>query len=309
MAAVTPTATGTVVGIQENAQSRALSVKAGDGFTYTRSFAVRVSHPNTPLITIINAIGVGLWASHPEDSFSKAQSFDVKPRGGSSLTYDIVVQYQKVPIKDENRNEQKPGDPPSATRPATVWSGGTSLSEVPFEKDKDGNLVANSAKVPFPDVTKQEPRPTLTCVKAFADYAKYKTAAKAVVGKTNSSGWGGEAANAWLCSSSRWAWKSENQGNVAFRYVEATFEFEYDEDQHRGKYIDRGYQKRGADGKLEPILGEDGKPIKEPVALDGSGQPMDPPPDAGTPPKIVNGGNGFKKYDAVEFTSHVGNPA
>jgi hypothetical protein len=306
------TKTGTVLGVTETAASRSLSVKVGDqgGFSWERSFAVRVDSPATPLITILSAPGVNLWAPHPEDMMSRAQSFSVKPRGDSSMTYDVTISYSAVDIKNEDRQEQKPGDPPGTTDlslPAPVWSGGTALEEVPFDVDADGNMVANSAKVPFPESSSLSPRRSLTCTRSYKTYADYNAAAKAFVGKINDGTWGGEAAETWLCASSRWSWKAENVGGQALRYIEASFEFQFDPKKHRMMYLDIGYQKRGTDGKLEPILGKDGKPVKEPVALNGAGQPMDPPPAPGTPPKICNGGDGFKQYATTNFVG-IGNP-
>ena len=304
--------TAVVLGVTETAGSRSMTVKVGDqgGFSWERSFAVRVSDPSTPLMSILAAPNIGLWAPHPEDMFSRAQSFSVKPRGDSSLTYDVTVSYSAVEIKNENRQEQPPGTPPGTTDlslPAPVWSGGTSLEEVPFEVDADGNMVANSAKVPFPESSTMSPRRSLTCARAYPAYADYVAAAKAFVGKTNSGTWGGEAAECWLCASSRWSWKAENVGGDNLRYVEATFEFQFDPKKHRAMYLDLGFQKRGTDGKLEPILGKDGKPVREPVALNGSGQPMDPAPAPGTPPKVVNNGQGFKQYETTNFAG-IGNP-
>lgn len=309
-----------VIDFNESNASRSLSVKVGDGFAYTRSFTVQIDDPRTPLLEIINAPGVRLWAAHPEDVFSRAQSFDVKPRGSSLMLYEVTVNYSKVEQKDEQRQEQKPGEVPDATNPLalpkTQWSGGTSNTLMPFDKDVDGKAVANSAGVPFAEAEKKVFVPTLQCVKCYPTYNAMRAAVKAIVGKVNDAAWGDGAIGEWLCDSSRWSWKSEAQGNQSLKYVECTFEFAWQEGGWAQKYLDVGYmQKVDASGnasasgtKLGPILGQDKKPVKEPVGLNGSGIAMDPPPSPTNPPLVANGGKGFMPYKSAAFATTVGSP-
>ena len=308
----------TVIAFTESAASRSLSVDAKDGFGFTRSFTVQINKPDTPMVEILNAPGIGLWAAHPEDPYSRAQKFDVKPRGSSLLLYEVTIQYQKVEQKDEDRQEQKPGDnqDPAATpavMPKAVWSGGTSQVMVPFNKDEDGKAVSNSAGIPFEDAEKKQPAPSLTLVTCYATYTAMTVKRDAVLGKINDAAWAGGAAREWMCDSSRWSWKVEGQGAHPLKYVECSFEFVFLKGGWDLQIIDRGYvQKVGDNGdptpsgtKLGPILGQDKKPVKEPVALDGSGNAMNPPPKPGGPNPVLLK---FKPYATADFQGTVGSP-
>jgi hypothetical protein len=299
-----------------------MTVAVGEGLEFTRSFTVQVDTPTTPLIQIVNAIGIGLWASHPEDYFSRAQKFDVKPRGSSLLLYEVTVHYKKVDEKNEDRQEQKPGEPPKpetepAIMPKPVWSGGTTSSTQPFTVDANGKPVTNSAGVPFPDAEKKVPTPTLSLVRPYPSYKAMNTAVGRIVGRVNSAPWAGGDIGEWLCESTRWSWKSEGQGNEQLRYVECQFDFAFQEDGWAQKLLDVGYQQKVDDegnpspsgGELAPILGQDGKPVKEPVGLNGQGVAMSPPPSPTNPPLVINNGKGAMPYKSANFSSIVGSPS
>lgn len=309
-----------VIATNETVAARSLSVKVGEGFTYTRSFNVQVDTPGTPLLEIAAAPGVKLWASHPEDSKSKAQSFDIKPRGSSLLLYEVSITYAPVDAKDENRSGSDPGGGGGGTVtaaqiPHPEWSGGTTSVMVPFTEDITGKAVANSAGVPFDDAEKKVPAPTLTCVKCFTNYQTMIAARSAVMGKTNNAAWAGGAVGEWLCDTSRWSWKYEGTGNGTLAYVEASFEFVFMKDGWDLQLIDRGYSMRVDDtgtptpggNKLKPIVGQDKKPAREPVALDGAGAPMEPPPGPGPPP-IKPVVLKFQAYERADFKTHIGEP-
>jgi hypothetical protein len=307
-----------VIGFTESAASRSLSVDAKNGFEFTRSFTVQVNKPDTAIIDILNAPGIGLWAAHPEDPYSRAQKFDVKPRGSSLLLYEVTIQYQKVEEKNEDRQEQKPGekyDPETtpAVMPKAIWSGGTAQVMVPFTKDEDGKAISNSAGIPFDDAEKKQPAPSLTLVKCFPTYTAMTVKRDKIIGKINDAAWAGGDAREWMCDASRWSWKIEGQGAHPLKYVECSFEFLFMKGGWDLKIIDRGYvQKVGNDGihtpsatKLAPILGQDKKPVKEPVALNGSGGAMDPPPAPGGPNPVILT---FKPYGTADFQGTVGAP-
>lgn len=305
----------------ESVAARSLSVDVGNGYEFSRSFTVQIDDPNTPLLEIVNATGIGLWAAHPEDVFSRAHKFDVKPRGSSLLLYEVTVHYKKPEEKNEERQEQKHGDPPKpeeapAQMPKPMWSGGTTSTTEPFTIDANGDPVSNSAGVPFPDAEKKVPAPTLTYTKCFPTYKAMNVAVKQIVGKVNDAAWADGEEGEWLCESSKWSWKSEGQGNHALRYVECSLEFAFKEGGWAQKLLDVGYQQRvDSDGvpstrgtELAPILGQDGKPVKEPVGLE-DGIAMNPPPNPARPPKIINGGKGAVPYKSADFVDVVGRPA
>ena len=307
-----------VTGWNESTASRTLAASAGEsGFKWQRSFTVQVDDPTTPLLDIINAPGVNLWAPHPEDQFAFAQQFDAKPRGSSMLLYDVTVKYDAAPLSNEKREEQKPGQAPGPTAiPKAVWSGGTKTFNVPFKIDEDLVVVANSAGIPFPDAEKTIYCPTLSVTKPFATLGAANTAMMQMVGAVNNTAWYGGAVGTWLCESGKWAWKIENQGNVQLKYVEVGFEFTYRSGGWNLMLLDIGYQQRvdnsgnpsSTGTKYAPIKGQDGKPVKEPVALN-NGVVMDPPPSANSPPHVINGGKGVNPYRKTDFAAVVGVPS
>lgn len=297
-----------VTGVNESVASRSASLNVGEGFRYTRSFTVQVDDPNTSLLTIMGAPGVKLWSRHPNDYWALAHSFDVKPRGGSMMLYDVTVNYKPPEQRDENREEQ---DPDTAVDPAVtplampdvVWTGGANLVEVPAVTANGNKPIVNSAGVPYADATKRKPGYTLSCVKCYPTYTAASTAIDALVGHVNSAAWAGKAAREWLCESARWSWKSESNGNQRLAYIEVQYEISYSPGGHDLQLIDMGYQERKS-GKLEPILGGDGKPIKEPAALDGTGLVMEPPPSPTKPPIT----NKFEIFFSNEFGGYLGSP-
>ena len=300
-----------VTGWNESVASRSVSIAAGEGFQYSRSFTVQVDDPKTKLIDILRAVPVALWDAHPENQYSKAQKFDAKPRGSSLMLYEVTVAYDKVAAKDEGRDGQKPGDPPGTKLPTIVWSGGTRKESQPFKKDSRGRAVANSAGVPFPDAEMETFLPSLSCTIPFQNLGAARAAIESIVGKTNKLPWAGHGASEWLCTDGRWQWKQEDQGGVQFKYVEASLEFALKKPDWGMDLIDLGYQQLvDQDGKpdpagtkLGPILGGDGKPVKEPVAL-AFGVAMDPPPTQNNPPQLLR----FYPHEDADFGGIVGDP-
>ena len=294
---------GVVITVAEQADSRDYSWSLGEGMSYTRKFLVRTSKPATSLLAIIKAPGVKAYAAHPEDLFSRATNFDVKPSGKAVLLWTVTIKY--TPMKFE-RQEMDFQAQPTPSLPATVWTGGTSLTEAVMAKDVTGKAVVNSAGVPFKDATKRVPSPTLSATVSFGTLAAAQSAIMAITGKTNSTTWAGGTAGEWLCESSKWSWKIESVGNFQFKYVEVSFEFAFMEGTHELLLLDMGFMEKDAtSGKLKPIQGEDGKPVKEPVALDDAGKAAAP----GVAAVVVNAGKGFQAYKRVDFAATVGNPA
>ena len=293
---------GVVINVAEQADSRDSSWTLGDGCSYTRKFLVRTSKPATPLLAIFKAPGVKAYAAHPEDLFSRATNFEVKPSGKAVLLWTVTIKY--TPMKFE-RQEMEFDQQPTPSLPATVWTGGASMTEAVMSKDVTGKVVANSAGVPFKDATRRVPSPALSATGSFATLAAAQTAIMAITGKTNSVTWAGGTAGEWLCEAAKWSWKSESVGNFEFRYVEVNFEFSFMDGTHDLLLLDIGFmEKDPVSGKLKPINGEDQKPVKEPVALDGAGKAAAP----GVPAVVVNAGKGFQAYARTDFKAVVGDP-
>lgn len=297
-----------VIAWGESVASRSASVSAAEGFTYTRSFQVQVDDPNTPMIQVMSAPRVFMWARYPSDIFSFAQSFEARPRGSSQLLYDVVIQYKPAPKKDQERKEQEPDTPqdPEAfpqLMPGPVWNGGGSLRETQTTRTVNGKIIANSAGVPYPDVTKRTPAQTISVTKCYATFTRASTAMTALHGKTNSAAWAGGAIGEWLCESTRWSWRTESNGNKSLNYLEVTFDFARIAGGHDLELVDQGFQERKA-GKLTPILNDQGKPVTEPVFLNGSGAQMNPAPTPTTDPWVLT----FPMFAKADFDAIVGSP-
>lgn len=306
-----------VIEFVESPEGRSISAVAGEGMEYRRTFWVTVDSPNTSLLEIMAAPGVYLWAPHPDDSAARAQSFNARPRGSNSLSYVVSVDYQPVPRRDAERAEQKPGATKVPSLPSPVWSGGSARRQVPFVKDSADKPVLNSAGVPFDGISKDDFYETLALVKCYATLTDALTAIRSVLGFTNNDAiWADGVAGEWLCSDARWNVKDEPIGNDKYTYVEVSYSFEHSKGGWAYKLLDIGYrQKVDADGnpsetgtQLAAILDNDGKPVREPVALNGKGVVMSPPTSPTNPPLVINSGNGVRPFKGAIFKTILGEP-
>jgi hypothetical protein len=296
-----------VIGYRQIIDGDGVSGSYGESHVYKRAWMIQVDDPTTSRQLIAQAPGVGYGTAHPDQADCKAMSFDCSPADRSGLWWTLSVSYKRP-------------DPAQTPDPATgfpkpVWSASGSNSTHPAYKDKDGATICNSAGDPLEGLEKEENDYSITLTKSYADVSWW-TDAQSKSNTVNSDTWGGSAARTWKCSF-RGAQKktltftlSGTTANID--YWEVSWEFTYRADTWAIKPWDIGYQQLctsdgtpSSSGTLRrPVLGQDGKAVKQPVAL-ASGVAK----AAGQKPDVINSGAGAKIYSETAFTSYFGTPS
>jgi hypothetical protein len=293
-----------VVWHRELPRERSQSGKYQETYTYTRSFLVRVDSLDTPLPDITNAPGFAWRDAHPDDPSCRAMEFSTKAQDDSGLLYRVDVTYYVPPVDG--------GDPedPEGTgfMRAMVWTGGASAKTVPAVT-KDGDAIVNSAGDPLEGVEMEITEPRLSLKMYYASTENLIAAWSAYTDKTNASSWNGGAAETWRCLGCSFQPVSENMAGVSYTFWEVNWEFAYDRTTWRSKPWDLGFAERcdssgtasGSGTERKMIKGQDGKPVRQPVALAG-GVAL----PAGSEPQIVNAPDGVQIYDTADFATEFG---
>lgn len=278
-----------------------------ESHTLTETWLVRVDAPppTTPVAAILTAPGVAYGSAHPSFTSCKAMQWNYAAADGSGLLWQVSVTYF-VPIVDIN---------PANGLPLDVWSGRGVVESVPFYKDKDGNILTNSAGDPLEGMECEMNFPGWTLLRSYSTLAAAASEMNAVANRTNSDSWPSfapGAADTWKCVVKDWQKKviitQSGATQTAARYWEVAYEIDYREETWHNKPWDMGFNER-VDSSGTPtstgtnrrvIMGLDGRPVKQPVAL-ASGVALPP----GTPPVALD----FDRYSKVSFTTRFGTPA
>lgn len=289
-----------IVGTEEILEGRSVSGKVREGFRYTRQFLIRTSTALESLVTIAQAPGVQFGSAHPNDPTAYAQEFDCKPHSENPLMHILTVNY--MPLDPAEQKDPDKPDPPNFTSmPPDVWSGGSNTATVATMKLPDvpnGTPVevANTAGVPFTDITVEQARFTLTLQRCYPTIGFLAILANHT-NAVNSDTWAGCEPQTWLCKGGRWDRVIETNGGVVLRYYKVTWEFEYRPDKWILPLLSTGYQEL-VGGSLRPIVNDEGEPVSEPQALDkyGAAEPHPNPPHELT----------FYPHKQVAFTTAFG---
>lgn len=285
----------------------------GDGafresHTLNETWLVRVDAvpPTTSVAAILTAPGVAYGSAHPSFASCKAMKWSYSAADGSGLLWSVTVQYI-VPIIDIN---------PANGLPADVWAGSGVNVALPFFKDKNGDILKNSAGDPIEGMERELCFRGYTLTRSYTSLSAADAEMNAVNNKTNSDTWptfgSYGLADTWKCSISNFVKKvvitSSGATQTAVRYWEVTYDLEYRDETWHCKPWDMGFNER-VDGSGTPtstgtnrrsILGQDKKPVRQPVAL-ASGVALPP----GTPPVALD----FDPYLKVSFSTKFGDPA
>ena len=297
-----------VIGVQETYESRSLSGALRESLKYERSFVVQVDTLATPLLDIALAPGVKLGDFHPESNYCICQSYNVTHRGGAALLYNVRFSYDI--FKDDGA-----ATPTFSQLPAPKWTGGTALTQQGVFLDRTGKKIVNSAGAVLPDVEMDVAEATLTLVRCYPSTG-FTTMQQAIANLTNTVNngtWAGGAAKTWKCQGAKWQRMVEgDQDGKQFVYYETTWEFAYRGITWELRPLDIGLAQKvdnnGAPSKTgtkrAAIIGEDGKPIKEPAPLDG-GIEYTGAVDGVTWPKVL----AYDLYVERDFTTSFGTPS
>lgn len=291
-----------------------------DSGSASLTYIVRTDDPTEPLVNVYNAPGITYGATLAGDSTVKADSFTCKPVDDSGLLFAVTWEFArpKTPEPPEGSgsgNEGNPGDLPGKRR-AAFWGSNSSVVSGPVFKDVGNRIITNSAGDPLEDLQKEfaEHRLTLTqyyedhnfLVNGGADIAakSWPDAAKHFTNTLNHAEWNGGAKGTWKCQGCS-AKLNEEDGDY---FWEVSWEFAYKADGWQLKVWDVGFHElvddygeplernddAGGSGSGEDplgtcpddprrrvILGQDGKPVRHPVALSkGVAKAPCEPPDS-----------------------------
>ena len=162
-------------------------------------------------------------------------------------------------------------------RPAKfAWS--TARYPVVVERDKDGNLIANSAGKPFdPPITRDDIRPVLTVRKNLPLAMIDANFIQAYVDSINQSAWFGFLAGTLLLKD----FSAEDAHENGVWFWACTFVFEHKSDKWNPiKVLDQGFEEAWPGEGWTTILDLSGRPVTRPALLNGTGQEL---PEGGDP--------------------------
>ena len=291
----------------EIAKERSQSGKYQETYTYTRGWVVRVDDPLTPLPDITNAACNAWLLEHPDDASSVALEFDTKASDDTGLVYTVSVKYYAPPTNNSSAETEEPGTVDGIMK-LPIWSGSSRSKTVPAVT-KDGDFIVNSAGDPLEGLEMDVSEPRLTLVQYYADHATVVSMQRTYTDTVNSGTWNGGAAKTWRCLGCSFQLQTVNNALATLIFWEVTWDFAYDRTTWNLKPWDVGFAERcGEDGfasasgdKRKTILGQDKKTVKQPVALaNGVALP------AGSPPQVINAGNGEEVYEAIDFSAPFG---
>lgn len=282
-----------VVWADEQPRERSGSGKYKDGSEWKRVFYVRTDELDTSMVDISNAPGIAYMDEHPDDSSTVMDTFDVKVADGTGLLYAVTFNYKKISPDEKEPPEDEPGQmdfkPP-------VWGGSSSVTTGPIQpnadkelKDKKGTKICNSAGDPLEGLEQEYAEERLTLTQYYASHATWMPLSRQYTNAVNNAEWNGGAIGTWKCQGCSKKLNIENKNGATTVYWELTWEFAYRADGWSLKPWDIGFAQRvnedgepsAAGTKRAVIKGQDGKGVKQPVALvAGVAKAAGEPPDA-----------------------------
>lgn len=289
-----------IVDCIEIARSRGVSGKYRETSTYVREWLIRVDHPNTSLVDIVNANGVSYFDPHPDDASCYALEYDCQCADEGGLFYKNTVRYYVPPAEQwpEGSSPDQPDQPSWVQIPGDQWSAAASTITGPATRDKDNKPITNSAKDPIGGIEKDEAEFRLTLVRTYTDLS-WASQAQQYTNAVNGSAWNGGGPRTWKCHFQNASKVTENNQGVSVVYWSVTWDFVYRESTWD---ITDGCEDVGMmeiKGGRKQVIRVNGEPVTQPVALTSSGSAA----ADGTAPSIINGGAGVRVYQERDFTS------
>lgn len=289
-----------VVSYQRIVSGTGVSGKFGESLQITERWQIRCDSPQTSKMEMLQTIaagGVTYGLDHWEFPGHKAMEFDLSPEGSDGLRWLVTAKfYQPAKQPDENGI------------PIPVWerSGGT--TNIPALDDANGDPIVNSANDPLEGFSKEREESSFSLTKCYDTEEDFELAVADYAGKVNSDAWAGGEAKTWKCYFKGASKKSVSKmdgidDGGTLEFIESRWEFRYDPTTWKLLPLDIGFMELVSSEK-KTILGDDGKPVKQPVALTSTGAAATP----GTAPSVTNGGDGVDIYETADWSSHFGTP-
>lgn len=281
-------------------EGSSLSGRFGESMQATMKWRIRVDSPATSqaeiLVGVSTTSGVTWGSAHPDFSALKALEFELAPESREGMVWILTVKYG-IPKR-----------PPQANGiPADVWERVGGTTTVPLFKDKDGVMITNAAGDPLEGLEREREEVAWQLTKCYATDSAFGSAV-ANAGKVNSASWSNYAAKTVKCylKSAKKQSISKLDGaddGAKLEYIEAVWEFRYEPDTWMAKPWDVGFMEL-VSGERKAIMGADGKPVKQPVALNSNGTKK----AAGDKPTVINNNAGVDIYQTADFAAAFGTP-
>lgn len=294
---------------KEIMKARKQSGSFQDSYEFTRAWLIRTNDAGTPLPEITNAVNIPWLDPHPDNDTCKAIEFETTPVDDSGLLYLYTVKYRRPPVNAQSDDSSGETGSINGLMKLPVWGGSSSSKTVPATTDVNDNAIANSAGEPLEDITKEMSEPRLSRTEYWLSHVDVLSRQRMYTDTVNNGPWNGGAERTWKCLGCSFQLQSENNGSFTFVYWEVTWEFAYDRTTWNLKPWDIGFAQRvnangepsGTGTQKAAIVGQDKRPVKSPVALvNGIAK------QAGEPPDVCNGGEGFEVYPKMDFLSAFG---
>jgi hypothetical protein len=271
--------------------------KHQETYTYEEVYLIRTDDPAEPMTNVRAAPGIEYLQEHPDDASCQALEFDVKPEGDSGLLYKMRIRYAAPPPDAEKEDSpQQPGQI-SGLMKLPVWGASSSVTSGPCfqhypNAGDNGTLetITNSAGDPLEGLEKEQAGFRLTLTQYFASHNGWRGRAIQYTNSINDAAWNGGGPGYWKCQGCSARLQTENVGGVTVVFWEVNWEFEGKDggwnlapwDVGFAQLVDENGEPEGYGDKRAQIKGQDGKPVRQPVALnnDGTAKPAGAKPDA-----------------------------
>lgn len=291
-----------IVWARESVRDRGIEVAKDSGGSASRSFLVRVDSPATSLASIRDEPGITIGDIHPDDSALACDKISVRASDDTGLLYVVSFNYKPDPSPGSDDNNNDGGGSMDGLTP--TWGATTSVSSGPVAYDINGMPINNSAGDPLEGLEAEQAQFHLTKTEYYAEHGTWLSMARDYTNAINDGAWNGGGPGTWKCQGCSAKLNIDRQGpdNSARIYWEITWDFAFNADEWRCWPLDIGFNQlvdeegnpievegltggyegggggSGGDGGGGPcgdgqlgrraILGQDGKPVRQPVALE-----------------------------------------
>lgn len=281
------------------------SRRYGQAGEYERVFRVKFDTPPSSLASVETSTGVSMMSSHPEDDSSVALGFSTRAADDAGIVWEVTISYGPKPVDgDQGGGGGEEGGGGILKMP--VWSAGSSVTTTPcWQYYEDGNedkeTIVNSAGDPLEGFECEAAEFRLTLTTYHLSHAEWMGVAVEYTNAINSDIWHDCGPNTWKCQGCSAQLQSASGGV----FWEVTWEFAH-RDTWNLMAWDVGFNERcgedliaSASGdKRKVIKGQDGKPVRQPAALDNNGVALAP----GSKPLVINNGEGVRIYRELPFS-------
>ena len=297
----------TVVWTRELAKGRGLSEKKDSPTSKSRSWLVRVDDPTTSLGDIKAGTNVTVGEPDPSDVNFICVSLDVRSTDETGMLYEVSAEFEPNPDPEGSSGDDDDPPPGSIDGKTPSWSASSSVSSEPTYLDVNGNTMTNSAGDPLEDLEMERAQFHLQKTEFYLSHAGddgWVAHSRQFTNAINADVWNGGQPGQWKCQGSSAKLNSDQLGeNGTLRYYwEVTWDFAFREDYWVLQPWDIGFNELvdengdpaptpyisggdsgedigsgGSEGDDGPcagglgrraILGQDGKPVRQPVALE-----------------------------------------